>query len=288
MPAFNRSSELTARLREATELSKVYVPPPPNEFAYGVAQLRYGRRDWQPDIDDWQKANRRKIEKAVRKRKYIDYRRELGMAVTDHVFIHEDPHAQHPHAKPPTKAYIDFASRSLWRPDVFENLLLSDGRILAATMSTVKAGCDLGSILRLADKVQKLFEDTFIEIEDKVIAEHPAMKLPWPALGDWGRATTLLRTGGKLIIAKFLLGLYFIETDVWNENVASIAEHIPSDTASYLNTVNETADGLPDMALDDSPAKSAEALVTVLDDRNRRASGSSIAPLSTMDGLLED
>lgn len=279
-------TELTKRLREAVELSKVYAPPPPNEFAYGVAQLRYGRRDWRPDIDDWQKANRSKIERAVRKRKYIDYRHELGMAVTDHVFIHEDPHV-----KPPAKAYIDFASRSLWRPDAFENLLLSDGSILAATMTTVKAGCDLGSILRLADKVQKLFEDTFIEIEDRVIAEHPAMKLPWPALGDWGRATTLLRTGGKLIIAKFLLGLFFLEGDVWAENAVAIAGHMPSDIDAFKAATvgdNSLDRGLPDMALDDSPAESAAALATVLDDRNRRASGSSIAPLSTMDGLLED
>lgn len=278
MPA----TALTKRLREAVELGKVYVPPPPNEFAYAVAQLQYGRRDWQPDIDDWQKANRSKIEKAVRRRKYIDYRHELGMSVTDHVFIHEDPHVKH------VSAYNDFASRSLWRPDAFEQLLLSDGSTLAATMVTVKAGCDLGSILRLADKVQKLFEDTFIEIENKVIAEHPAMKLPWPALGDWGRATTLLRTGGKLIIAKFLLGLFFIEEDVWAENAVVIAEHMPSDTTRYKEAVTAVACGLPEIALDDSPAESAEALATVLEDRNRRASGSSVAPLSSMDGLLED
>lgn len=275
------ASSLSDRLKQAIDAGSTYSAPAPNEDAHSVNQLMFGSTDYRPVIDEWSKNNRDAIAMAIRKRKYIDWRSELGLGPFDMAYIYTDPIA-------PVDPF-DFGYNDLWNPDDFGSMLISDGAIMAKVMVSVRSGIDFGQILRLSDMISDVFRDRFIPLVERNAFEFRKTNVSTikeePLRLD--RAISLFESKCKTIVAKFLLGLFFIDNDVWAENAIEIARHLPSD--SYMNrpaSSSESALDIGNLELTDDPDGEAERLIEAMNKRSSRASGKSIGGLEDIGDLL--
>ena len=196
-----------------------YVAPPPNEYAIRLSELKFGTRSYEKEMLEYDKALSMKSQEVGYKKakSIITPWRETVNDKLAMIPINEDPEV--------FKKGESYKTPPPWDADVFQDILLGDINILGKTIlcSSIKKP-DLSTLM--------------IEIDRKFKREMiPWMENYWKVnqceMSDYylnriEQYKSMFRNRSSIIIARFLVGLYYIIPDYWIERGTELTQVLDS------------------------------------------------------------
>lgn len=217
----SKASEDALRESEESQITYSYMAPEPNFCAVDVSELKFGRRDYTEVEMEFDK-KRMKLKKRGKDPGGVrDWWKDLN---DEYPMM---PIYENPEFWQDGTSYINPGP---WNPVTFQDMLLNDIDVLSATMLTA-VNTRRPDLTMLMKRIERLFKSTMI----------PTALAHWQSvrceLTDYyvermDFFESLFVRKSSIIVARFMLGLYFIEPDYWTEKVSLLTDvvdkiHIP-------------------------------------------------------------
>jgi hypothetical protein len=215
-----------------------YSAPPPNEGVDSIAELRFGRKDYEEYADEWIKEHRKLIDKYFKDKrkglnvKYPDWRNSLNPP---------DPYAMKLIFHDPKK----FGS-VLFDPYLLEYVIYLDVDLFNSLIkySRIKTDELIPGISRHITNlfIGKYKRILFLEEESSIYRQKSFIDLDYKS--SWSRAFQIFETHGSIIVARWCLEKFLSDDNIWIDRMHELmnGNNISSLNVNVSKNVSITGD----------------------------------------------